>query len=294
MSKHVNKKVMVNNEVVNEAINKADALVSLREDWEKEIQQRSNKMLYTLLAEIYALYKKMEEGNCVDEAVKGMRVKLRERGERVQSNSPVFTILIRYVFGCDRQRAYNYAQVLEAAQEREIAAEDMADFIAQNNGVEALKKSRVEADSQTQAKEDQSNARKEQLTAAQDAVRTQLESMQARGTVTLEQDEVVFESNTQFAFLVARQVGKGEFEVLRAVSTTTLNMERMMLMALASEVVAQQAQQTLVDNSDLSGSARDSSGQASKLDEAMKAARAGLTKIDTLTSSNDELADVAA
>lgn len=294
MSKQVNTKVMVNNEVVNEAINKADALVILRKEWEREIEQRSNKMLYAVLAEIYALYKKMEEGNCVDEAVKEMRATLRERGQRVQSNSQVFTILIRYVFDCDRQRAYNYAKVLEAAQAREIAAEDMADFIAQNNGVEALKRSQVEADSQTQAKEGQSNALKEQLIAAQVAVRTQLESMQARGTVTLEQDEVVFQGETQFAFLVARQLGNGEFEILRAVSTTTLNMERMMLRALASEVVAQQAQQTLVDNSDLSGSARDSNGQASKLDEAIAAFVASTTKIETFTSSNDELVDVAA
>jgi hypothetical protein len=209
----------------NSVIEAATKLILQREAFEAEEFARSNKALYAILSNVYALFNKAVADNCIGEVAKAMRAELKLRGIRVQSNTPALTCFVRFVFNSDRKRAYNYATTLMAAVKAEIAPADLTDFIERSNGVEECKK-------QFKIK-DEVKQRNEAIRVASVNVVDTLQTMQATATVTLPNTAVTLADGAQFAFIVARSIGNGEFELLHAVPTTTKVMQSSAIKELA-------------------------------------------------------------
>ena len=111
---------------VKAVIEEANKLSVQREKFETEELARSNKALYAILAKVYELFNKAVKDGCIKETAKEMRSLLKERGVKVQSNTPALTCFVRFVFNSDRKRAYNYASTLMAAVDAEIKSENLA------------------------------------------------------------------------------------------------------------------------------------------------------------------------
>lgn len=105
---------------VKAVIEEANKLSVQREKFETEELARSNKALYAILSKVYALFNKAVKDGCIKETAKEMRSMLKERGVKVQSNTPALTCFVRFVFNSDRKRAYNYASTLMAAVDADI------------------------------------------------------------------------------------------------------------------------------------------------------------------------------
>ena len=122
-------------------IDRADALFKERERFEGAELARSNKALYKLLMQVYELFEAARaDVKCLKAAVKTMSEKLKERGVKIQSNTPALTVFVRYVFNSDRKRAYAYTQTLMAAIQQEVQPTKLANFIESQNGVEECRK----------------------------------------------------------------------------------------------------------------------------------------------------------
>ena len=215
---------------VKTVIDAATKLSVQREAFEAEEFARSNKALYAILSNVYALFIKAVSDNCIKDVAKAMRVQLKERGIRVQSNTPALTCFVRFVFNSDRKRAYNYATTLMAAVKADIAPTDLADFIERSNGVEECKK-------QFKIK-DEVKQRNQAISAASADIVDALQTMQPTATVTLPNTAVTLADGAQFAFIVARSIGNSEFELLRAVPTSTKVMQSCAVKELAKDLIA--------------------------------------------------------
>lgn len=212
-------------------VDEANKLSIQRETFEKEEYARSNKALYAILSSIYTLFKKAVEDKCIKEAVKAMSVQLKARGVKVQSNSPALTVFVRFVFNSDRKRAYNYASTLMAAVQAEVEPSKLADFIEGKNGVEECKK-------QYKMK-DETKQRVQAVAAASIEVVSALKSMPCASSITLPNSNVEFSEGAEFAFIVARSNGKGNFELLRVIPKSTKTMQSAAVKELAKHLIEQ-------------------------------------------------------
>lgn len=213
-------------------IDRADALFKDRERFEGAELARSNKALYKLLTQVYELFEAARADiKCLKAAVKTMSEKLKERGVKIQSNTPALTVFVRYVFNSDRKRAYAYTQTLMAAIQKEVKPAGLASFIESQNGVEECRKQFI--------KKDETVAKEEALKVASTDVCDTLKSMCAVATVTLPQASVAFSDGAEFAFIVARSLGNGEFELLRAVPRSTKAMHSSAVKELAKDLIVQ-------------------------------------------------------
>jgi hypothetical protein len=210
-------------------LEQANALSIERETFEKEELARSNKALYSILTKIYTLFNNAVNDKCIKEAAKAMREQLKQRGVKVQSNTPALTCFVRFVFNSDRKRAYNYASTLMAAINEEIKPENLASFIEGGNGVEEIKKAH-KMKYETKQRIDAIN------TASNDALDI-LRTMKAVETVTLPKASVDLSDGVEFAFIVARSLGNGKFELLRAVPKSTKAMQSAAVKELAKKLI---------------------------------------------------------
>jgi hypothetical protein len=210
-------------------LEKATALSVEREIFEKEELARSNKALYAILTKVYSLFNDAVNDNCIKEAAKAMREQLKQRGIKVQSNTPAITCFVRFVFGSDRKRAYNYASTLMAAADVGIKPENLAAFIEGGNGVEEIKKAHK--------MKPETKQRLENMKSASFDIFDTLRTMKAVETITLPNASVDYSDGVEFAFIVARSVGEGKFELLRAVPKSTKAMQTAAVKELAKDFI---------------------------------------------------------
>ncbi len=189
-----------------------DALSKRRENWEATEFKKANDVLYTLLADCYALYEQrvVAAENADKKAVRADLAKhLKEMKVRVQFNTTTLMMMVRFVFGSDRKRAHGYAYVIKAALSHGIGSKQMPDWIKAQGGIEEIKRNAVESDDAL--------LRREQREQALDRVRegAELAAISPVGTVQFDKDVVLGEH----AVLVVRPAGDGTATVLAVLKT---------------------------------------------------------------------------
>jgi hypothetical protein len=113
-----------------------------RKQWETTVYRTSNQQLYALLAEC------LEYGRPMDVAESKARNKeldafFDERGYVVKRESPLFTRIVKAVFGnIDRRRISTYSLVLRSAQKVGVSAANLAEWIDAKGGIQEIKLSR--------------------------------------------------------------------------------------------------------------------------------------------------------
>jgi hypothetical protein len=236
---NVSKNLLISNQIalsnkVQAVMSEAQSLCAQREQFEKAELARSNKALYSILTNVYALFKKAVADKCIKETVTEMSKVLNKRGVRVQNNTPTLTVFVRFVFNSDRKRAYNYASTLMAAVQAEVEPTNLASFIEGKNGVEECKKEFK--------KKDETKKREEAIKNTSVDVGDLLKTISPISRVTIPNASVDFSDATDFAFIVARAVGNGEFELLRVVPKTTKGMQNTAIKEIAKDVIAKAEQ----------------------------------------------------
>jgi hypothetical protein len=123
------------------------ALLSLaqeREQWDNNAYKTSNLQLYALLGKAMNLFDSLYV-----KAKKAERIVLRDffektlsaDGIRIQANTNILTLFVRYIFRADRNRTNTYVQVLKIAAKEKVTAERLPGWISNAGGVEEVKRS---------------------------------------------------------------------------------------------------------------------------------------------------------
>ena len=123
--------------------NVVDELVAQRQKWEDGTYAASNAELYALLGNTLDLFIKVRRNVDLSRAVTDL---LDQHGISYNSNTSLALKIVRLVFvGKGREqkienRAYTYARVLTVASEAGITGAQLPQFIADNNGIDELRR----------------------------------------------------------------------------------------------------------------------------------------------------------
>jgi len=101
--------------------------------------------LYELLGKMFDLYKALEASPDKKALLCEMKHRLvHDYRIRVQANSSVAGILVRYITRAERKTAHIYARVIEQALSNQISSDHFVDYIEQCGGIEQMRLSGVD------------------------------------------------------------------------------------------------------------------------------------------------------
>lgn len=218
MAKSVSSKSVLSAQSI---IEKADALVKQRENFEQNEYARSNQRLYEILAQVLEMYEQASSSKTtLSETVKQLKAKLEASNVRVQTNTLALTLFVRYVFRTDRQRSLNYSRTLQAAIQQGITAKQLARFIEDCGGVEQCKK-RFTKSAVVVAKE---TSIANNMAYVDDTLASALNNPLATFKVA---DSFVAETyNKDFVFVIGKADKKGNIKALGAVPAYSAGMTK--------------------------------------------------------------------
>jgi hypothetical protein len=125
------------------AIQQLETLSGEREVWESTVYQTATEALYGLLAKVYGFYEDSFINRSAEERLalrQEVASKLTQSGVRVQSNSSVLGLLIRYVFKSDRKRVLCYQKAVEVAKKFSVKPTELPDWLRGNHGIDGVAK----------------------------------------------------------------------------------------------------------------------------------------------------------
>ena len=149
MSKSVKTAFIASNDnmiIANGIVQSLDALSERRQQWEITDYKKANDGLYALLAGCLDVFQNKfvnADGNSRKTLRNELCARLIADGVKVQSNTTTLTMFVRFVFSSDRKRAHGYAYVLKAAISKAITANDLPAYIAEQGGIEEIKRDMV-------------------------------------------------------------------------------------------------------------------------------------------------------
>jgi len=107
---------------------------------------RGTKELYALLGAIYSYALQINESPLRDHILQRMREILQDVHEiKTQANTPWLTTVLRFIIPTDRQTAYNYSKVLQVAQEENLAAAELPNYIKERGGIAKITSTKDDA-----------------------------------------------------------------------------------------------------------------------------------------------------
>jgi len=193
-------------------VSKLDELSKERQDYEKNEYARSNKRLYSLLAQVQTLYlQAKKDKETLKQSVLLIKNKLTKNGSRIQTNTLVITLFVKYLFNSDRQNCMNYARAISAAIQEGKTPDQLAQFIEDCGGIEQCKR-KVTKSEETLSKE---RKIKESLEYVEDA----LEISKNSPLASFKANESIVESlqDKKCVFLIGNTDSKGNVKVLTVV-----------------------------------------------------------------------------
>lgn len=118
------------------------SMETARISWETTELAASNNRLYSILAQAYSFYLvlKQDESKDVRKAqLDAMDAFIAERGYTFTPSTHDMTRVVKCVFGLERRRVSAYSVALREALRQGIEADDLIQFIEENNGVEQIR-----------------------------------------------------------------------------------------------------------------------------------------------------------
>ena len=165
-------------------VTQLDGLVVQRKQWEATDYKKANEGLYSLLASCLDVFNS-KFVNADDNNKKTLRGELSARlkadGVRVQRNTTTLTMFVRFVFGSDRKRAHGYTYVLKAAISYEVTAANLPSWIAEQGGIEEVRRQMIVSEEAKQRKADLANAQTQVKAGIEQAVVTPLAQVRLSG-----------------------------------------------------------------------------------------------------------------
>ena len=234
----------------NATVQSLDALRKRREIWETTDYKKANDGLYALLADTLAIYNDRFLKASIDakKLLRGeLEARLKADGIKVQKNTVTLTMLVRYVFGSDRKRAHGYSYVLKAAVSHGVTAGNLAAYIAEQGGIEEIKRKMVVSEKALQKRAETDKAKAEVLAELEKAVVKPLAKVSIAGL------------KGKYAILLAKPGITGEAAVIGALSDVDEALYNALVNKLAKVKAAENEQAAVVqkETTDLLAGAND-------------------------------------
>lgn len=130
---------------IDQILSQGDALSAKQDDFYGKYVMQANFDLYDLLADIMRFSDSILLSNKKIEIISQMRSVLSTKYNiKTQKNSSDLMIIVKYVVRTSRKTAHVYARVLGIAYREDVMADELADFIRQNGGIDRIRESNTD------------------------------------------------------------------------------------------------------------------------------------------------------
>ncbi len=208
-----------------------DQLSTARDKWEKTEYKKANDSLYDLLSQTYAVYEQLFVDAATDADRKTLRMTLEEKlkadGVKVQKTSTTMGLLIRFVFKSDRKRVMRYRYAIEAAKSHGVNATQMAKWLSDNGGIDAVVKLVKQSE--------EAKAKAEKLTVAKTDVASLIDYRKTHPLANVKIDSVKAKTRT---VLIAEPSMDGTFNIVCVVEEISDGIYKGLINTAANQYVA--------------------------------------------------------
>lgn len=227
---------------MNNATEIVDALRTLskkRDEWETTVFKKANEGLYALLADCLKVY--LEKFVTAEDAGrkelrKQLITELSNNRIKVQKNTNILTMLTRMVFQSDRKRAHGYGYVLAAAVSHGWTPEELPQQIANEGGIEEIKRKMV--------KSAEAIERTEKLNQAKSSIKEDIEGAAVTPIASVELEGL--EGN--YAILLARPGSDGVANIVGALSNVSEALFKTLIAQMAKAKIKGDEESAILDN----------------------------------------------
>ncbi len=231
MSKTAKTLSAANMAFANTIVQQLDVLSVRRKEWEATDYKKANDGLYALLGECLGVFtERFVSGT--DEDKKALRVSLIQRlqadGIRIVKTSTTLTMLARFVFNSDRKRAQGYSYVLAAAVSHGVKANEFAEWIVKQGGIEEVKRLMV--------KSEKSKVKQAAVVAATAAVKGSLELNALQPLAHVELAGLT----GNYAVLLVKPSVNGGADIVGSLSDINDSLVNALILRMAKEQVAKE------------------------------------------------------
>ena len=123
-----------------------DALAEKEKKYHEQYVKNSNAELYKLLEEVMAFAEEVLAEKHAASIISGMRHKMKfSLRIKTQSNTPMVSVVVRYVIRTSRKNACVYARVIERAMSQGIKSNGLTQYIIDSQGIDNIRKAAVKA-----------------------------------------------------------------------------------------------------------------------------------------------------
>ena len=219
----------------NSTVTALDGLRNKRITWEATDYKKANEGLYALLSDCLAVFNgKFVQASDSDRKTlrKDLEEKLKADGLRTQRNTTTLTMFVRFVFGNDRKRAHAYTYVIKAAISHDVAAANLAGYIAEQGGIEEIKRKMVI--------KEETLVKRAELAKAQEAVVADLEVAKIKPLASVKLGNI----KGDYAVLVAKPNVNGDTDIIGVLGDVNEALYNALLKKLAKQHVEVTAEKT--------------------------------------------------
>lgn len=165
-------------------VQQLNVLCARRQQWEATDFKKANDGLYALLSDCLQVFEQ-QFLHADAQQRKALRENLVESltaaGIRIVRTSHTLTMLVRYVFQSDRNRAHGYSTVLIAAIEKGKGSAELVEWIKTSGGVEQIKRQKLKTAEQLAKQARMETAKAEIQSAIQTAAHQPLATIDVQG-----------------------------------------------------------------------------------------------------------------
>lgn len=130
---------------IEQILSEGDALSEKQDDFYDKYVMQANFDLYDLLADIMRYSDSILLSSNKIEIIAQMRSVLSSKHNiKTQKNSSDLMIIVKYIVRTSRKTAHVYARVLGIAYREDVMADELADFIRQNGGIDRIRESNTD------------------------------------------------------------------------------------------------------------------------------------------------------
>lgn len=219
------KKSVKNKSFNKQIVTQLDEMKGQYEIFESKDLCRSNKTLYSYLGNVYSMFTSIDKKDL--ETPKHLKSILKQRGVKVQDNTPLLTVLIRYVFNSGRSKSYNYNCVISSAIQKGISPKDLPSHIEEMGGVEECKKDYIPSQKTID--------KKQRMSDLIESIQREFKDLEILGTVETSQ-QIKKVDGCQFVFTVGRLGDDGKtIELVEVLTEMNKTMEKTALKMMSKK-----------------------------------------------------------
>ena len=217
-------------EIASATLVKLDALATRRQVWQRDFYDKSNKGLYALLSECLGMYYEIKGSPAEKVVLKGIKANLESRGIKVQTSTPVLTLIVKYVFNAERRRASAYSRALRVAAKEAISVGDFADWVAKVGGVDEV--------ASTKGVTDETLKKRGQLDAKVAEVKQLLVSQLQHPLALVPKTALAHPADSaEYTLLIGKMLASGQTQVLSVVPGSSGAMIEQAIRKIAQELL---------------------------------------------------------